>query len=108
MEPTTIPNFAWFRRSILFPNDKFAIKSDTVKPIPPRTDTDASIAHVEPAGFGVNRSIIASHENEKIPTNFPTTSHKITARLTPSKIVLGSIFRRNIPALANANNGNMK
>ena len=93
---------------MLLPNERFAMKRETVKPMPQMTETAAIIDHVEPAGLGVSRNMIASQEKEKIPKNLPTTRPKMTARLTPSKIVEGSMSSRKIPAFAKAKSGRIK
>ena len=47
------------------------MKSDTVNPIPPNTDTAASDFQVVRVGIGTIFSLMTSHDERKIPRNFP-------------------------------------
>ena len=89
-------------------NVSVAMKSETVKPMPPSMDTDAIICQFECAGMGASPSFTASHENESMPRNLPATRAVIIASDMPSNMLEGSMSSRKIPALANANRGTIK
>ena len=84
------------------------MKSDTVNPIPPNTDTAASDFQVVRVGIGTIFSLMTSHDERKIPRNFPTNSPTKTARLIPEKSEENSSPESTMPALAKANNGMMR
>jgi hypothetical protein len=82
--------------------------SETVKPIPAIVPTPAIVAHPT-GGCSLPRlSLVASHEEPRTPTGFPTTypnripsvigDLKARARKAPSSV---------IPAFASANRGTM-
>ena len=81
-------------------NARFAIKMETVKPIPPKK--------VTPAIMGASRNLTVSHEKQKIPKNLPSTRDTIMVSVIPSNIAPGFISNRKIPALANAKSGTIK
>ena len=54
------------------PNDSVAIKSDTVKPIPPSNETAARLPHVEPSGIGAHFNNMHNAAKRKNPEEFTT------------------------------------
>ena len=89
-------------------NARFAIKMETVKPIPPKKVTPAIICHVVSSGMGASRNLTVSHEKQKIPKNLPSTRDTIMVSVIPSNIAPGFISNRKIPALVNAKSGTIK
>ena len=111
-EPTSTPSLACASNAApSAPRPEYersAMNIDTVNPIPQTTHTLANAFHVVLAGSWTNLSLIASHENEKTPMNFPSTRPSITARPTPEKRLPMLICERSIPAFANAKRGMTK
>lgn len=109
-EPTTIPSLALLSiaTDAASPvNDRLAMKSDTVNPIPPSSDTPAIIFQSVPAGIEAILSLTHSQENENMPKNLPTTKLIMIVKLTPWNIDAISKSPKKMPALAKANSGTM-
>ena len=72
-EPRIIPSLASLSTDAASGplNERVAMNRETVKPIPPSIETDASIFHVEWRGIRANPHLIVAHENRNIPVNLP-------------------------------------
>ena len=93
-EPRIIPSLASLSTDAASGplNERVAMNRETVKPIPPSIETDASIFHVEWRGIRANPHLIVAHENRNIPVNLPINKPPIMAS---ANIVIHMIKVRN-------------
>ena len=95
-----MPTFA--ESSTLVPwNASVAMNSDMVNPMPPNQAHPWSAVQLTPSGSVASRNRAAAHAAAVIPSGLPTTSPKITARVT----LLADDPLRPTPALENAKSG---
>ena len=61
--PHNTPSLAWLKRTKSSPNDRLAIKSETVNPIPPNKLIPVRLAQFIPVGRVHIRDLMASQVN---------------------------------------------
>ena len=71
------------------PNERLAMKRETVNPMPPSIDTAAIIFQFDWSGIGAMCNLTVSQEKMNMPMNLPSTSPTMIARLMPLTIVTG-------------------
>ena len=62
--PHNTPNLAWLNRTKSSPNDKLAIKSETVNPIPPNKLMPVKLVQFIPVGRMHIRDLMANQVNK--------------------------------------------